>query len=260
MSDTLLDPASDALAGRDAAWALFLDFDGTLVDISERPEAVIVDPALGSTLARLRDRLGGALAIVTGRRVETIDEFLVPYRFDVAGLHGAEHRLDGRFQPCRAEDHPELRRAVAALHARFEHHPDVLIEDKGCSVAVHWRLAPQFAEFASAAVQDMARALGADYRLQFGKAVAEVVPARATKGAVIEDFLTRAPYLGRRPVFIGDDLTDEHAFEAVNARSGISVRVGLGQTRARHRVETPAALRHCLTTWADRGSFAFDEV
>jgi trehalose 6-phosphate phosphatase len=231
-------------------WALFLDFDGTLVEIAERPDAVIVPPDLGGTLTALRDRLGGALAIVTGRSIAVIDAFLAPERLDVAGLHGVEYRLAGELFPCRPQDHPDLRRAIAALEQRFASEPGILIEDKGCSVALHWRLAPAAKDLATQTMTDMAAALGSSYRLQLGKAVAEVLPARATKGSIIRHFLTEGLYRNRRPIFVGDDLTDEQAFEAVDSIDGISIRIGPGPTRARYRVDGPSALREVLGRWA----------
>ena len=254
---TARSPSPDGEGGSAPEWALFLDFDGTLVEIADRPDAVVVPPALGATLRALRDRLGGALAIVTGRPIAVIDGFLVPDRFDVAGLHGAEHRLAGKLFPCRTEDHPELRRGIEELGRRFTSEPGILIEDKGCSVAVHWRLAPEAEDLASGAIAEMAATLGPTYRLQRGKAVAEVLPARATKGGIIRHVLTQGAYGGRRPIFIGDDLTDEGAFEVVDALDGVSIRVGPGPTRARYRVDAPPALRELLAQWARLSRIGF---
>lgn len=238
-------------AGRD--WALFLDFDGTLVDIAARPEAVVVVPGLPECLTRLRHGLDGALAVVTGRPIAAIDGFLAPLRIDVAGLHGVELRLGDELAPCRPDEHPDLRRAVEGVIARLGHEPGLVIEDKGCSLAVHWRLADaDRAALAQRTIVAAAASLDPAYRLQRGKAVAEIVPARASKGAVIEDMLERSPYRGRRPVFIGDDVTDEHGFEAVNAKGGLAIKIGEGATEARFRLQSPDALRELLRLWADR--------
>jgi trehalose 6-phosphate phosphatase len=237
----------------DGDCALFLDFDGTLVEIAERPEAVVVEPGLPDTLAALRDRLGGALALVSGRSIGTLDGFLGPHRFDAAGLHGVEHRLRGELAPCRPEQHPKLRALIEALPERLPFHPGVLIEDKGCSVGLHWRLAPEFKEELTKLVQEMAAAVGPEYRLQLGKAVAEILPARASKGGIIDYFLHQPPFAGKTAVFIGDDLTDELGFAVVNRHDGISIRVGKGPTDAQRRVETPAELRRCLSEWARQG-------
>jgi len=237
----------------DGAYALFLDFDGTLVDIVERPDAVVVDPSLPDILDRLQARLGGALAIVSGRPIAFLDQHFLPHRFDMAGLHGLEQRIAGELQLCDPDEHPQLRRMIGRLKETVAGKPGILIEDKGCSVAVHWRLAPQEKEFALATAQAAVEALGSEYRLQHGKAVAEILPSAAGKGKVIERFLHAAPYKGRRPVFVGDDLTDENGFKTVNARGGLSVRIGAGETLAKVRLGTPADLRHCLSAWASDG-------
>lgn len=230
-------------------WALFLDFDGTLVDIAERPDAVVVPPDLCPTLARLRDRLGGALAIVSGRQVAIIDGFLAPHLFDVAGLHGAEHRIAGALSSDGTSD-AAIRGAVERLEAALPADPRLIVEDKGGTVAVHWRLAPEFAEQVGTIVDAVAAELGPRYRLQRGKAVAELVPVGATKGTAIARLAGETPYRGRHPVFVGDDLTDEHAFEAVNALGGVSIRIGPGHTVASRRIDSPRALREQLAEWA----------
>ena len=242
-------------------FALFLDFDGTLVEIAPRPDAVRVDPALVPTLERLRERLGGALAIVTGRPVSVIDDFLAPARFDVAGLHGVERRVAGVLGGGRAEDHPDLRAGVERLKAETATLDAVLIEDKGASVAVHWRLAtPDDAGRAEELVKAVAADLGAAYRLQLGKAVGEIVPASATKGHAIRAFHEAAPYAGCRAIFLGDDRTDEIAFASVNEDGGISVRVGEGATVAARRLADPEAVRALLTAWAEGGAIDPDAL
>ncbi|HLM40419.1 MAG TPA: trehalose-phosphatase [Microvirga sp.] len=240
--------------------ALFLDFDGTLVDIVERPDAVVVDPALPEVLLRLRERLDGALAIVSGRPIAFLDRHLGPHRFDIAGLHGLEHRIGGRLVLCDPDDHPRLRVLVERLSKAVAPKPGILIEDKGCSVAIHWRLAPQEEDFALDLARAGIRALTGHYHLQHGKAVAEILPVTAGKGKVIERFLQQAPYEGRRPIFAGDDRTDENGFKTVNAHDGLSIRIGEGRTIARLRLATPAALRHCLSEWASEGSPPFDRM
>ncbi|MXQ11390.1 trehalose-phosphatase [Microvirga makkahensis] len=240
------------------AYALFLDFDGTLVDIVERPDAVVVDPALPDILLRLEEGLGGALAIVSGRPVAFLDRQLQPHRFDMAGLHGLEQRIAGNLHLCDPEEHPELRRMIGRLQEVVAEKAGVLVEDKGCSVALHWRLAPQEKEFALATAHAAVEALGSEYRLQHGKSVAEILPSAAGKGKVIERFMHSAPYKGRRPIFVGDDLTDENGFRTVNALGGLSVRIGAGETIAKVRLRTPADLRHCLSRWASDGSLPFN--
>jgi trehalose 6-phosphate phosphatase len=240
-------------------YALFLDFDGTLVDIVERPEEVVVDPAVPEVLTRLQERLGGALAIISGRPIAFLDGRLLPHTFDMAGLHGLEHRIAGHLSMCDPEEHPALREMVERLIGIVADKPGILIEDKGCSVAIHWRLAPHEKDFAMATARAAIEALGSDYRLQHGKAVAEILPAAAGKGKVIERFLQEAPYKGRRPIFVGDDLTDENGFKTVNAHGGLSVRIGAGETIAKVRLGTPADLRDRLSAWVSEGSLPFKE-
>ncbi|GJD52358.1 Trehalose-6-phosphate phosphatase [Methylobacterium crusticola] len=241
----------------DTAFALFLDFDGTLVDIAPRPDAVRVPPALPPALTRLRARLGGALAVITGRPIAVIDGFLAPERFDVGGLHGVEQRLGDRVVGCEPGAHPALRAGVGVLRQAVAGLDAVLIEDKGCSVAVHWRLAaPADAVRARDEIERVAAGLGSAYRLQHGKAVAEILPADATKGHAIRSFLQAPPYAGRRALFFGDDLTDEKAFAAVNRDGGVSVRVGAGDTIAHHRLDAPDDVRRVLLAWA--GGAALD--
>jgi trehalose 6-phosphate phosphatase len=238
-------------AGGADGFALFLDFDGTLVEIAPTPDAVRVAPELPDDLAVLRDRLDGALAVVTGRPVATIDAFLGARDFDVGGMHGGEIRRSGHLAGCVPSEHPLLREAVDAFTTTLSGLDGVLIEDKGCSVAVHWRLAgADAAHEAESMVETMGSGLRPRYRLQRGKAVAEILPASWTKGEAIRSFQTMAPYAGRRAVFFGDDLTDEEAFKTVNADGGLSVRIGEGMTAAICRLASPADVRAVLHGWA----------
>lgn len=229
--------------------ALFLDFDGTLVDIAERPDAVRVEPDLPDLLTRLHRRLGGALAVVSGRTVADIDGFLGRTALDVCGMHGLERRIDGRLS--RPENLVAIGPQVAALRAAFADRPGVLVEDKGVGVALHWRMAPEAEAEALAAMASLAADLGPGYRIQDGKAVREIVPASSGKGGAVLALMERSPYRGRSPVFVGDDRTDEHGFEAVNALGGLSIKLGPGATAATRRLPDPAAFRGWLRRWAD---------
>lgn len=233
-----------------AGWALFLDFDGTLVDIAERPEAVVVEPGLRQALTGLQERLGGALAIVSGRTITDLDGLLPELGLDICGLHGLELRV-GR-HVSRPAGLAELGPEIEVLRARLAGYPGVVVESKGVGVAVHWRMAPEAAFEAASAAAELSGRLGPGYRLQDGKAVREIVPAHAGKGAGIRALMAEPPYLGRRPAFVGDDRTDEDGFAAVNALGGLSVKVGPGPTAARHRIANPAAFRAWLRLWTDR--------
>jgi trehalose 6-phosphate phosphatase len=233
----------------DGSFALFLDFDGTLVDIAAKPDAIIVPPRVPALLAALRDRLEGALAIVSGRPIAVLDAYLAPHRFDAAGLHGAEQRSDGVVEVESSADPLRLRPLAAELKALAGRHPGLILEDKTRSLALHWRLAPELEGIAVAAMQSAAQGLGAEYRLQEGKNVLELLPRWATKGAAITRFMDRPAYARRTPVFVGDDATDEHGFEVVEGMGGIAIRIGEGPTRAAHRLQNPAALHHVLARW-----------
>lgn len=233
--------------------ALFLDFDGTLVDLAPRPDAVTVEPGLADAMATVARRLDGAFAVVTGRSIAAVDSFFAPHRFDVAGLHGAELRIGGT-DVAAAPPPPRFRDEVAALRAAAD---GLVVEDKGTTVALHWRLAPQLRGHAQALAAAALGRLGEGWRLQTGKAVVEILPASAGKGRAIATLLGLAPYHGRVPVFVGDDDTDEHGFAAVIAAGGLAVRVGEGTTLAPHRLAGPAELRAALTTWARTGACPF---
>lgn len=218
--------------------ALFLDFDGTLVGFADRPEGVHVAPEAVDHLARLAGRLSGALAIVTGRDIATIDTFLSPLRLPVAGVHGLAMRHgDGRIveHDVQASDLDAIAAGMDAFAAGQE---GLIVERKSKSVALHYRLSPA----AGDDCREMAgRAAGRlpGYKVLEGKFVYEVRSDAADKGRAIAHFLEGAPFAGRIPVFVGDDVTDEDGFDMVNARGGLSIKVGEGETSARYRLDSP---------------------
>lgn len=232
--------------------ALFLDFDGTLVEIAPAPDDVRLDRRVGPALDTLSRQLGGALALVSGRPVSFLDQVLDPYMFDAAGLHGAQIRMEGEIRA--QEDVPDAMREATRDLVRFANsNVGVIIEDKRISIALHWRLAPQLKDEALALIRAIAERMGPSVRLQEGKAVAELVPAGASKGNAITWMMQQAPYAGRLPVFIGDDITDEAGFQAVNALGGLSIRIGDGETCAIHRLASPTRLRNILLAAAENG-------
>ena len=217
---------------RAADLALFLDVDGTLLEIECEPDAVHVPDRLRRILQRLQAASGGALALVSGRSLEQLDRLFSPLRFSAAGLHGLERRnLDRVIE--RAAPDPELfERARRRLAEFADAHEGVLLEDKGLTLALHYRKAPEAAEAAGRlAEMAVAESRGA-FALLRGKMVYELKPPGVDKGRAIAAFLAEAPFAGRRPVFAGDDMTDEAGFEAVNQRGGVSVRIGEGQATA----------------------------
>jgi len=229
-----------------AAAAVFLDFDGTLVEITAEPHQVVVPPALTQTLARLVARCDGAVAVVSGRELGELDRFLRPLILPAAGVHGLERRRpDGSIERMRKPRW--LARLMPEIDAFARTRPELLVEKKRLSVAIHYRGAPA----AAAAVRDFvdrcAAAVGTRAAVQHGKMVAELRPAGRDKGTAIEAFMQEPPFRGRRPVFLGDDLTDEHGFVAVNRLDGLSIRVGApAQSAAAWSLPSVAAVRQWL--------------
>jgi trehalose 6-phosphate phosphatase len=230
-------------------WCLFLDVDGTLLELVETPLAVIVDEALKTLLIKVAARLGGALALVSGRSIRYMDELFAPLRLPSAGLHGIERRkASGDIQGQMFVD-ARLRGARASLMAFVESHPGTLLEDKGRTLAVHFRMAPEFEQAARKAAAAAVRPMKPDYYVQEGKMVLEIVPRGFTKATAVEEFMREAPFSGRIPVFVGDDLTDQAGFRVVEARGGISIAVG-NRIQGEWRLENPSAVRRWLASIA----------
>ncbi len=216
-------------------WALFLDFDGTLVDLASRPSALRPHPDLAPTLRRASAALGSALAVVSGRPIGEIDHWLAASVAAVAGGHGLERRsADGRLHPAAAPPAGELARARADLARVADAHGGVRLEDKGYGLALHFRSAPQWRDACAAAVRAHASPA---FEVLEGSMVFELRPRGVHKGLAVDRFMDEAPFAGRTPVFVGDDLTDEDGFRTVNARGGVSILVGPARaTSARHRM------------------------
>lgn len=218
-------------------WALFLDVDGTLLDIAETPQSVHVPEHLKQLLVRLTFRLDGALALVSGRTLNDLDHLFAPLRFCAAGVHGWERRGAGG-QVIRPPLDPQTldaaREHLRQFAGRYE---GLLLEDKGHALAMHFRRAPQLSAAVRDAVNAACQQVGSDFAVQAGKCVFELRPAACTKGTSIHAFMQEPPFVNRLPIYIGDDLTDEHAFAIVNKVGGISIKVGDDHgTMARHRL------------------------
>lgn len=208
----------------DRGWALFLDVDGCLLEFADAPDQVVVPLGLRERLHALSQRLDGALALVSGRSLEALDDLFWPLRLPAAGLHGLERRSrSGRIRAPLANQ--RLRRLCAEAETLAMEHHGAVVENKRAGFALHWRAAPDAAGAMRAFAQDALSQLGG-YRLQYGDQVVELLPAGGDKGAAITAFLDEPPFAGRHPVFAGDDLTDETGFRAVNAVGGTSVLVG----------------------------------
>jgi len=233
-------------------WAFFLDIDGTLLEIAATPKAVHTVRADCRLVAALYDKAGGAFALVSGRSLATIDELFSPMRFPAAGQHGVERRdARGRVhKPSLPAD--MLANAAEQIRGFAKSHAGLVFEHKGYSMALHYRLAPQLAAAANAVVREAARAVGEGVEVQRGKMVAELKPAGHDKGRAIEAFMRERPFAGRVPVFLGDDLTDEHGFPVVERVRGHSIKVGPGTTAARYRLSNPAAARAWLQDWLEQ--------
>lgn len=235
---TLSDPARVNLdLSRDA---LFLDLDGTLAPIAPRPRDVGADSARNRLLAALARRLDGRLAVVSGRAIEDIDRILDGAVRAVAGVHGLTRRSGGGLVVA-APPHPGLARARRAFERFAAGHPGLLVEDKAVSVALHYRAAPACREGALALADRLARETG--LAAQPGAAVVELRTPGPGKGDAVAAFLAEPPFTGCRPVFVGDDLTDEDAFGFVERVGGLGVLVGPARdTAASHRLADVAAV------------------
>lgn len=245
------EPSPGAAAGTcgiaPAQDALFLDVDGTLLQIAQHPDAVRVSEEVLAALAALLPALDGALALVSGRSIDNLDDLFAPLRLPCAGVHGLERR--GADGIVHREDAAALLAPLRSPLAAFvERNPGLLLEDKGQSLALHFRNAPACADEAEAFLRRLLADGGAPLELKSGKMVLEVKPGNADKGTAIAAFLQEYPFAGRRPVFIGDDVTDEDGFAVVNAAGGLSIRVGQAgaATVARHRLPDEDAVLACL--------------
>lgn len=229
----------------DSDCALFLDIDGTLADLAQAPDAVLIDDAIAAALPRLSRWLGGALALVTGRAITSADRLFPNLALPMAGQHGCERRdaAGGIHLHAPAKrTQARLRRLLQKLAKR---HPQLLLEDKGASLALHYRSVPHLAAHVHRTVRQTV-ALEEGYLVQPGKLLLEVRPEGRDKGTAIDDFMAEDPFAGRVPVFVGDDLTDEQGFAAVERMGGWTVKVGGGRTAARFRLADPAAVRRWL--------------
>jgi trehalose 6-phosphate phosphatase len=227
-------------------WAYFLDVDGTLIDIAETPDAVNIDIALLELIARLYRDCGGAMALVSGRAISDLDKRLGMLHMPLAGQHGLERRdAAGRLWMHAAAPAAKfaIKEALAPMLAR---HSGLLLEDKGLTLALHYRLAPHLASYVYRLMSRLAQEANAGLVVQRGKRVAEVKPAGIGKGTAVAEYLKEPPFTGRCPVFIGDDLNDEHGFAEVNRLDGISIKVGRGTSCARYRLPDVAAVRRWL--------------
>jgi len=221
---------------RDEPLALFLDVDGTLLEIAATPDRVRVPASLRNTLQISFGREHGALALLSGRSLDDLDELFSPCVFPASGKHGLEVRLPSG-KVIRPEMDPSvLDRARKWLGLLEKDRRGLLLEDKGVALAMHHRLAPKFAPEVEVVMNEMAAELGEAFIVRPGKCVYELMPRGFDERSAIQLLMTQREFAGRTPVFVGDDPTDEVGFQAVNEMGGHSIRVGnLAETAARYR-------------------------
>ena len=232
--------------------AILLDIDGTLLDLAPTPREVWVPPGLAKTLNRLVARTNGALALVSGRSLNDIDLIFAPDVFPAVGGHGAEMRIDPDSESVAAHAPPmdkELKRRLAAI-AKLS--PGILLEDKGYSLALHYRLAPHAEKAIYAAVSLIRADLpNAPIEVLPGKCVCEIKHSGFTKATGVRELMTREPFKGRRPFFIGDDVTDETVFAIMPDFDGLAFSVGRRAKGVAGHFDAPSDVREFLTHLLD---------
>lgn len=225
--------------------AVFLDFDGTLVDLVDDPDAVAIAPAALARLEALRTELSGALAMVSGRRIADLDRFLSPLRFAAAGVHGLERRQSPEGAVERLAGPETLATVRDALAPTLKAESRLRLEDKGTALVLHYRTAPDLKDRAE---QAMTAAIEGrdDLVLMMGDNIVEIHPAGMDKGVAVADMLRAAPFAGRVPVYVGDDTTDEFALKLVRDAGGVSIKVGTKESVADYRLDDVAAVHRWL--------------
>jgi len=245
-------PVPSSLVPHLSETAVLLDIDGTLLDLAPTPREVWVPPGLAKTLHRLHRRTNGALALVSGRSLNDIDLIFAPDQFPAVGGHGAEMRLEADSEAVAAHAPPmdkELKRRLAAI-ARLS--PGILLEDKGYSLALHYRLAPHAEKAIYAAVSLIRADLpNAPIEVLPGKCVCEIKHSGFTKASGVRELMMREPFKGRRPFFIGDDVTDETVFAIMPDLDGLAFSVGRRAKGVAGHFDAPSDVREFLAHLLD---------
>ena len=225
--------------------AIFTDFDGTLVEIADTPDGVDVPLSLPQALERAARELDSAFAVLTGREIGDIDKYLSPLILPVAGAHGTQRRrADGTLEGANAATTLAAEEIAHAVEPLLIAHPDLLMEAKEGAVALHYRRAPELETTCRIAMEEAINAV-TDFTLIAGKMVFEARPRGVTKGTALRAFMAEEPFLGRTPIFIGDDTTDEDGFIAAQDLGGVGIKLGQGDTAARMRIADVASV-HAL--------------
>jgi len=246
------EPSSAAARSRLDQCALLLDIDGTLLDLAPTPREVWVPPGLAETLNRLAERTSGALALVSGRSLNDIDLIFAPEQFSAVGGHGAEMRIAIDNEAVATHAPPmdkELKRRLAAI-ARLS--PGILLEDKGYSLALHYRLAPHAEKAIYAAVSLIRADLpNAPIEVLPGKCVCEIKHSGFDKASGVRELMAQEPFKGRRPIFIGDDVTDESVFAIMPDLGGLAYSVGRRAQGVAGHFDEPGDVREWLARLLD---------
>lgn len=241
----------DEFPGDPSRWALFLDLDGTLIDIAAAPDAVRIPADLGPLLGLVSRHLDGAVAIVTGRLLSDLDALLAPLRLAAAGLHGMEWRThgEGEISVAQVETVDAIRGAVAEIALA---RAGIMLEDKGKALALHYRNAPEHQPWLTSQV-DAVLASHPGLKAMPGKMVLEIKPAAVSKYTAVRQFMRQPPFLGRVPVFIGDDVTDQDGFRAALEAGGLAIAVAeRPDEQASMTLAAPMAVRDWLARLAQR--------
>lgn len=239
------------IGGNTPLLAIFTDFDGTLVEIAETPDAIEVAPELAEQLDRNISDFGKAFAVITGREIVDIDRFLSPLQLPVAGAHGAQRRrADGTVLDIDTEISAAAEAIAEAIEPLAVTHPELIVEAKDGAVALHYRQAPHL-ENDCVLIMEEAIADHPDFTLVHGKMVVEARPTAYNKGLALLAFMQEEPFRGRTPIFIGDDTTDEDAFRVAQELGGIGIKLGAGETVARMRIADVASVHALLQGLAE---------
>jgi len=236
----------------DKDWALFLDIDGTLLELAPTPSAVVVPPELPCLLQALGGALGGAVALITGRSLADVDTLFAPLHLTAAGQHGAEIRIAGGKAKRLGLGDGVLKALMPRIEAFAAARPGILVEGKGMTIAVHCRQVPQYQDELGAFLTGLAVEDGDRLETIRGHRVFEIKPRNVSKRTAVEHLMHDAPSAGRLPLFIGDDRTDEDGFAAVRALGGHAIRVGPDQPSiATWRMADPVCVRAFLSHAAE---------
>src|SRR5580700_4582454 len=244
--------AAGDLARRIGECAVLLDIDGTLLDLAPTPREVWVPPGLAKTLKLLHEKTSGALALVSGRSLNDIDLIFAPEQFPAVGGHGAEMRIASDSEAVAVHAPPMDKELKGRLAAIAKLSPGILLEDKGYSLALHYRLAPHAEKAIYEAVSLIRADLpNASIEVLPGKCVCEIKPSGFDKATGVRELMTHAPFRGRRPIFIGDDVTDESVFAMMPDLAGLAFSVGRRAQGVTGYFDEPRDVRAWLASLID---------